>query len=67
MGRLMQREFGLLLRIPVLLGLVVVLPVLMIVLLTGIFTRGDVRDAQFPWSDGITSHSMLASRQHQIR
>ncbi|MES2845064.1 MAG: ABC transporter permease [Pseudomonadota bacterium] len=40
MGRLMQREFGLLLRIPVLLGLVVVLPVLMIVLLTGIFRAG---------------------------
>ncbi|MFN4129262.1 MAG: ABC transporter permease, partial [Paracoccaceae bacterium] len=40
MGRLLAREFALLLRRPVLLGLVVVLPVLMIALLTGIFRAG---------------------------
>ena len=40
MGRLMGREFALLLRRPVLLGLVVLLPVLMIALLTGIFRAG---------------------------
>ncbi|TGD60905.1 ABC transporter permease [Tabrizicola sp. WMC-M-20] len=40
MGRLMAREFALLLRNPVLLGLVVMLPVLMIALLTGIFRAG---------------------------
>jgi len=40
MSRLMLRELGLLLRRPVLLGLVVLLPVLMIALLTGIFRAG---------------------------
>ena len=40
MGRLMGREFALLLRRPALWGLVVVLPVLMIALLTGIFRAG---------------------------
>ncbi len=40
MGRLMLREFCLLLHRPALLGLVVLLPVLMIALLTGIFRAG---------------------------
>lgn len=40
MGRTAWREFELLLRRPVLLGLVVLLPVLMIALLTGIFHTG---------------------------
>ena len=40
MGRTAWREFNLLLRRPVLLGLVVLLPVLMIALLTGIFRAG---------------------------
>ena len=40
MGRTAWREFSLLLRRPVLLGLVVLLPVLMIALLTGIFRAG---------------------------
>lgn len=40
MGRLMLREFSLLLHRPVLLGLVVLLPVLMIALLTSIFRAG---------------------------
>ena len=44
MGRLMLREFGLLPRRPVLLGLVVLLPVLMIALLTGIFRAGIPTD-----------------------
>ena len=44
MGRLMLREFGLLLHRPVLLGLVVLLPVLMIALLTGIFRAGIPTD-----------------------
>jgi ABC-2 type transport system permease protein len=40
MGRTAWREFELLLRRPVLLGLVVLLPILMIALLTGIFRAG---------------------------
>lgn len=40
MGRTAWREFELLLRRPVLLGLVVLLPVLMIALMTGIFRAG---------------------------
>lgn len=40
MGRLMGREFGLMLRNPALLGLVALLPVLMIALLMGLFHAG---------------------------